>query len=65
MIEYMEGYSLQDLINNVGCLNEELLNKIIIQIIDCLQEYQDKYKVEYKEFCPCDIVFDKNCNLKV
>jgi ferredoxin-thioredoxin reductase catalytic subunit len=64
-MEYMEGFSLQDMINNVGCLNEDILKPILLKVVDCLTDYGVKYGDDYKEFCPCKIVFDKRGNLKV
>jgi hypothetical protein len=65
VIEQMQGYSLQDLTENIGCLNEATLCKIAIQITQSLQEYNEKMIEDYGEFCSCDILFDKNGNLKV
>ena len=64
-MEYMEGYSLQDLILNIGCLNEDLLKPISMRIIECLLDYNIKFGTDFKDFCPCDIVFDKKGNIKV
>lgn len=64
-MEHLEGYSLQDLINNTGCLNEEILCAICSKIIESLLQFQQKFGIDYLDFCPCDIIFDKNGNLKV
>jgi hypothetical protein len=64
-MEYLEGYSLQDLINNVGCLNEDILKPVLLKIIDTLVDYTEKFNSDYKDICPCDILFDKKGNLKV
>jgi hypothetical protein len=61
----MPGYSLQNMIENVGSMNESVLCKMTIQILQCLQEYREKFLSKYAEFCPCDILFDRKGNLKV
>lgn len=65
VIEHMQGYSLQDLIENIGALNEAVLCKIAIQITQCLNDYNQKMMEDYGEFCTCDVLFDKHGNLKV
>jgi serine/threonine protein kinase len=65
VIEYMQGFSLQDILENVGCLNESIICKMAIQIIQCYQEYNEKMGENYPELCTCDILFDKKGNLKV
>lgn len=64
-MEYLEGYSLQDLINNVGCLNEDIVKQVLLKVIETLCDYTEKFNSEYKDICPCDILFDKKGNLKV
>ena len=61
----MAGYSLKDLIEFVGCSNESILQKIAFQILNCLEEYNDKFSDDFGEFCICDILFDKYGNIKV
>ncbi len=61
----MPGYSLQNMLENVGSMNESVLCKMTIQILQCLQEYREKFLAKYAEFCPCDILFDRKGNLKV
>jgi hypothetical protein len=64
-MEYMEGYSLTDIIENFGCLSENLMQKICIDLISCLNEFEDIFLVDFGEICPCKILFDKNGDLKV
>ena len=61
----MRGYSLQDIINNVGSLPESIIRDIAIQLIDSLEEYNEYFSEDYGELCTCDILFDKNGKLKV
>lgn len=63
--EFMNGYSLQDLINSACCINEEILRSIASQILDAFQEYTDKYLVDYGDICPCQILFTKEGYVKV
>ncbi len=65
IVEYMSGFSLQDLIENVGILNESVICKIAIQIIQSIQEYKEKFSEDYGEFCGCDVLFDKSGVVKV
>jgi hypothetical protein len=61
----MDGYSLTDLIEHMGCLNDATLCKLTIQIVQCVSEYEEKFSTAYKDLCVCDILFDKSGNLKV
>lgn len=61
----MDGFSLGDILENIGCLNENLLKKIAEGILTCFSEYEDIFIEDYGEFCPCNILFDKYGNLKV
>jgi len=61
----MNGYSLQDLIENIGALNEEMLRSIAIQILESFEEYNNKFMTDYGELCPCEILFDKHGHVKV
>jgi hypothetical protein len=61
----MPGFSVNDIIENIGSLNESILCKLAIQIIQSLNEYNEKFMDDYCEFCSCDILFDKDGNLKV
>lgn len=63
--EYMDGFSLGDIIENLGCLNENLIQKISFSLLKCLVEYEEIYLEDYGELCPCNILFDKYGNLKV
>ena len=65
VIEYMQGYSLQDIIENVGALNESILCKMAIQITQCFQEYNESFAESYGDVCTCDVLFDKKGSLKV
>ncbi len=65
ILEFMNGYSLQDLINTVGCLNEEMLRNVANQVLEAFEEYNDKFLADYGEFCPCEILFDKEGKIKV
>lgn len=64
-MEYLEGFSLQDLVNNIGSITEDILKPIILKIVESLMEYNEKFSADYRDICPCDIVFDKKGNLKV
>jgi len=61
----MEGYSLLDTLENVGSLNESIICKIAIQMVQCFQEYYEKFNENYGDICPCDVMFDKKGGLKV
>lgn len=61
----MDGFSLGDVIENLGSLNENLIQKIIVSLLECLADYEEKYLEDFGELCPCNILFDKNGNLKV
>lgn len=61
----MRGFSLQDLIDNMGGMNEINLNKMALQILNSLSDYTDKFNEDFGEFCPCDVLFDKEGNIKV
>jgi hypothetical protein len=61
----MDGYALTDLIEQIGCLNEAILCKLSIQIIQCILEYEEKFSNFYKNLCTCEILFSKEGNLKV
>jgi len=63
--EYMEGFSLGDLIENFGTLNENLMQKIAGSLLNCLAEYEENFSEDFGEICPCNILFDKYGNLKV
>ena len=63
--EYMDGYSLGDIIENFGSLNEPLIEKICNSLLKCFAEYEEKFLEDYGELCPCNILFDKYGNLKV
>lgn len=65
VIEYMQGFSLQDILENIGCLNESIICKMAIQIIQSFHEYNEKMGENYPDLCSCDILFDKKGNLKV
>jgi len=65
VIEYMNGYSLQDLINTVGCLNEEILRNIANQILEAFEEYNDNFLSDYGQLCPCEVLFTKEGIVKV
>jgi hypothetical protein len=64
-MEYMEGYSLSDIMENFGCLTENLMQKISINLISCLNEFEDVFLEDFGEICPCNILFNKNGDLKV
>lgn len=53
------------MINSVGCINEDILKPIILKTIESLLDYGEKFNADYRDICPCDIVFDKKGNLKV
>lgn len=61
----MDGYTLTDLIDQIGCLNEATLCKLSIQIMQSIIEYEDKFSSNYKDLCSCEILFDKAGNFKV
>ena len=61
----MEGYSLSDIIENFGTLNESLLQKISCSLLNCLAEYEENFVEDFGDICPCNILFDKYGNLKV
>jgi hypothetical protein len=61
----MDGYSLGDIIENFGTLNENLLQKISYSLLNCLFEYEEKFHEDFGDICPCNILFDKYGNLKV
>ena len=61
----MDGCSLTDLIDQIGCMNEAILCRLSIQIIQTFSEYEDKFLCFYKDLCSCEILFDKAGNLKV
>ena len=65
ILEFMNGYSLQDLIDTVGSLNEEMLRNIANQILEGFEEYNDNYLSDYGELCPCEIMFTKEGQVKV
>ena len=65
IFEYMNGSSLQDFIEVTGCVNEYILQKITISIIESLEEYNEYFSENYGEICTCDVFFDKSCNIKV
>ena len=64
-MEYMEGYSLSDILENFGCLSENLMQKICISIISCLNEFEDIFNDDFGEICPCNILFNKEGDIKV
>jgi hypothetical protein len=61
----MRGYSLQDIIDNAGCLPENIIQCIALQLIDGMEEYNTYFSEDYGELCTCDILFDKYGKLKV
>ena len=61
----MDGYSLAEILENFGSLNETLIHKITKDILNCFREYEDLYLEDYGEICPCNILFDKYGKLKV
>jgi hypothetical protein len=65
VLEYANSNSLFDIINYTGCISEELLQNIAIQILEAFEEYNDKFLMDFGEFCPCKIVFNNDGNLKV
>ncbi len=65
VLEYMEGYSLADIMENFGSLNENLMQKIGSSLLSCLAEFEDLFVEDFGEICPCHILFDKYGNLKV
>lgn len=64
-MEYMEGYSLADIMENFGCLSEHLMQKICISLLSCLVEFEDIFFEDFGEICPCNILFSKHGVLKV
>lgn len=64
-MEYMSGQSLKDILEFVGNFNEGILQKIAYQILLSLDEYNENFNEDFNEFCSCDILFDKDGNLKV
>ena len=64
-MEYMEGYSLADIIENFGCLSENLMQNICISLLSCLAEFEDNFLEDFGEICPCNILFNKYGDLKV
>jgi hypothetical protein len=64
-MDYMIGYSLKDIIEFAGCVNESILQKIAYQLLTCLNEYNELFNEDFGKFCICDIFFDKQGNLKV
>jgi hypothetical protein len=61
----MQGYSLLDNLESIGILPESILKKISSQVLLAFEEYNDKFKEDYGELCVCDILFDKDGNIKV
>jgi len=61
----MDGFSLGDIIENLGTLNENLLQKITNSLLNCLLEYEESFLEDFGDLCPCNILFDKYGNLKV
>ena len=62
----MNGYSLNDLIDQMGCLNEANLCKLTIQLVQCIVEYEEKFTgVFFEDLCSCKILFNQAGNLKV
>ena len=61
----MDGYSLGDVIENLGSLNEHLLQKISSSLLQSFADYEENYLEDYGDVCPCNILFDKYGNLKV
>lgn len=64
-MEYMEGYSLSDILENFGCLSENLMQKICISLLSCLVEFEDIFFEDFGEICPCNILFNKYGDMKV
>jgi hypothetical protein len=61
----LDGYSLTDLMEQMGSLNEANLCKLTIQLVHSFSEYEEKFGTSYGELCACEILFDKSGNLKV
>jgi hypothetical protein len=61
----MRGYSLQDIIDNIVCLPENIIQDIALQLINGMDEYNSYFSEDYGELCTCDILFDKHGKLKV
>ncbi len=64
-MEYHRGFSLCEIIEYTGCINENLLSKIINQMLNCFDEYRNQFDKEYENICFCELYFDRNGYLKV
>jgi hypothetical protein len=64
-MEYLNGFSLQDTVENTGCLSECLLRNVTLQIIDSLEEHLELLGNNYGEISLCDVVFNKHGLIKV
>lgn len=64
-MENMDGYSLGDIIENFGSLNENLLQKIACQLLNSLGEFEEMLLEDYGDICPCNILFNKYGIMKV
>jgi|LauGreDrversion4_2_1035121.scaffolds.fasta_scaffold2865361_2 hypothetical protein len=64
-MEYMNGFSLQDTIENVGCLSECMVKGLTGQIIDALEEHFDILGINYGEISLCDVMLNKDGVVKV
>lgn len=64
-MEYMNGFSLQETVENIGCLSEPLIRNISLQLVDSLDEHLELLGSNYGELSLCDILLNKTGLLKV
>ena len=64
-MEYMDSFSLQDTIDNIGCLNESIIKNLTLQIVDSLEEHLELLNNNYGEITLCDILLNKHGIVKV
>lgn len=63
-LEYVSGGSLKNLINKIGKLNEKLIRKYLIQILDGL-EYLHKMKIVHRDLKCSNILLTSEGNIKI
>lgn len=65
IMEHMNGGSLQDLLENIGSLNERSLKDLAMQVISALFTLHINYSICHGNLSPSQILFDKSGLLKL
>lgn len=65
VVEYMNGGSLENLLESTGALPELCLQELTIKLLQCVKEVHGKMGVEHGCIIPSQVVFDQKGNVKL